>query len=243
MSCASIETTTLCPELESVTLGALTVWLCPKDAGPSAAQLEKDLPAAELAAAAAIRAPERHREFLVGRWLYHTLTKERAPLLKSEDGTPLWPAHLRGSITHKSGHVAFAFLGSHAALGVGIDLEDIGAMKTTFATKICRDDEAPLINGLAQDDEAARKEWLALMFSFKESLFKAHYPAGRTFFYFHDARISAIDPATRRIEAEIMCTTGPQTPSGHSIFGHYAIWEHLDRRFMLSAVVEAGTEG
>lgn len=110
-----------------------------------------------------------------------------------EDRAPLWPRDCVGSITHSHGWAA-AVVGrqSHYA-GLGLDVERI--MPDERALK--------LAHQILTANEQARfadqmthtpGEFLTLVFSLKESLFKALYPLTRKHFYFEHAELVDSNP-------------------------------------------------
>lgn len=105
-----------------------------------------------------------------------------------KDRSPVWPYGVVGSITHTEGFVSAAVAHAREIVGVGIDSEKIVSKKTFDSVK----------NHLTNDQELERvKEFyglsdcfaLTLIFSAKESIFKALYPLVKVRFYFKDAVI------------------------------------------------------
>lgn len=71
-------------------------------------------------------------------------------------------------------------------------------------------------------------EFVTLVFSLKESLFKALYPLVRRRFYFPDARLIAWDAREGSVTIELLKTLSSQWPAGSRLFGHVtAIDEYL----------------
>lgn len=148
--------------------------------------------------------PRRRREFESGRIAAReALAGCGGPLCaipQGERGEPLWPAGYRGSITHTKGLVAAAcmapenpvfvpaalngteVLHQKKILAVGIDLEGAGRKLSDAAWHhILSDDDAQHLAGV--DDFRLK----LVVFSAKESLYKALYPLCGEFFGFHDA--------------------------------------------------------
>ena len=225
------------PFVHSFDVGSQTVWLCPEGAEPSEDELAGALDPEEWALAAPIRAPRRRREVLIGRWLHHLISGSTEPLAKDDTGVPQWPQGFVGSISHKAGHVAYSFSRDQDLLGLGLDLEDVAQVKPSLAPRICRAQELALLEDLSHDSET-KQRCLALIFSFKEALFKAHYPHGRKFFYFGDAEVLKIDLIERTMVARLLVDTTPATLSGHKVQGAFMEWPHQERHFVLTAIVE-----
>ncbi len=106
-----------------------------------------------------------------------------APILPDARGTPLLPAQLTGSISHKRdlavGMVSFA---AHGTLGV--DLEDYGPPRLGIAEAVLRPEELAAIGSLPE-----ARRWIAILvrFSIKESIYKALDPHVRRYVGFHEA--------------------------------------------------------
>jgi len=114
---------------------------------------------------------------------------------------PLWPEHFVGSITHSDGYGAAVVASTADYRGIGIDCETY--VKPSTAADIRRmvltrhDEDTLRMTALA--DEVG----LTLIFSAKESIFKALYPLTRVFFDFHDVALTTIDIARRSFTFEL----------------------------------------
>ncbi len=104
-----------------------------------------------------------------------------------ENGEPLWPTGLNGSISH-SGHIAMAIVSENSL--VGIDYEAILDEKEAFDIKegIVNSVESSLLLNRGLPFPLA----LTLAFSAKESLFKALFPRVKAYMGFETTRVSAI---------------------------------------------------
>lgn len=144
---------------------------------------------------------KRKAEFLAGRWCADRAMQQLglAPVEigVGEHRAPLWPPQLKGSITHV-GPVADSVATACCALaqaencqGIGIDLENImtGSVAADTQAMLLADDEVALLASL-QEPWA---ELVTLVFSAKESLFKALYPSVGRYFDFLDAKLVALD--------------------------------------------------
>lgn len=111
---------------------------------------------------------------------------------------------------------------------MGIDAEDPGRMRGAFMPRLCAPVEAMLLNHWAADHDTDIVAVLTLAFSFKEALFKAHFPRGGRMFYFLDAEITSIEAHNdldHVFTARLQVDTTPTTPAGSVVTGH-ALW-HL----------------
>lgn len=149
-------------------------------------------PPAALAGAIA----KRRTEYLAGRvcaraGLRHALGQEAVPGIGA-DRAPRWPAGAVGAITHSRGRAA-ALVGDGADwLGLGLDAEHWLAPDRArrLAAQILTPAER---EALGEQDDNAFARRLTRVFSIKESLFKALYPATGVRFYFQDAEMVAED--------------------------------------------------
>ena len=138
--------------------------------------------------------PKRRAEFLAGR-----LAAGRALAAlgltglpdRNEDGSPLWPADVAGSITHGAGRAFCAVARTAHVRSLGIDVERVMGPETKveLRARICGDDEwAQLTRSLELPDH----ELLTFAFSAKESLYKCLYPLMGRFMDFSAARVTAV---------------------------------------------------
>lgn len=116
-----------------------------------------------------------------------------------------------------------------AFAGVGIDAELARKVRPEFEPKLASAAEGALLDRAAHELCVPRLQLLALLFSFKEALFKCHFPLGRRMFYFHDAELTVITDKT--VKARVLLDTGPLTPAGHETEGHY-VWKDTTQGLM-----------
>jgi len=197
--------------------GSLSIAWLPGDSVIDDDAVLKVLPEAEQKISQDMKAAKRRQEFIRGRWLYHHLSQKPEALLKSEAGAPMWPADIAGSITHKSGDVACCIKPRSEFSGLGIDLELNSKVKPEFIDRICAESEKKLIAKFEKLHPALNA--LAVIFSFKESIFKAVYPNGGIYFYFLDAEVIDFDPATATIKARLLKDVAPHVPKEFVISG------------------------
>ncbi|NUR63823.1 MAG: 4'-phosphopantetheinyl transferase superfamily protein [Catenulispora sp.] len=155
--------------------------------------------------AAIARAVEkRRREYITARHCAR-LAMARLGLPPVAIGTggnrePLWPAGVVGSMTHCDGYRAAAVARSVDVPGLGIDAEPHGALPTGVLDTIARPDEVPMLEALA----AARPQvwWDRLLFSAKESVYKAWYPVAERWLGFEEASLD-VEPGEVRDDGSI----------------------------------------
>ncbi|MEU4833469.1 4'-phosphopantetheinyl transferase superfamily protein [Streptosporangium sp. NPDC023615] len=106
-----------------------------------------------------------------------------APILPGERGAPGWPDGVAGAITHCAGYRAAAV--SLEALTVGIDAEPHEPLPEGVLRSISLDEERAELAGLG-----GGVQWERLLFSAKESVYKAWFPMARRWLGFEEARLS-----------------------------------------------------
>jgi 4'-phosphopantetheinyl transferase EntD len=97
------------------------------------------------------------------------------PLLRGSERQPLWPATLCGSITHCDGYCAAVVARTRDMRTIGIDAEPIRAFGDVVLDRIALAGERAWMSGAD-----ARAPWAVVLFSAKESVFKAWFPVFET---------------------------------------------------------------
>jgi len=170
--------------------------------------------------------PSRKKEFLLGRVcaskayeLHNGL--ELLTLPSAADRSPLWPKEVIGSISHNQYWVGAAVSSSQKLLGIGIDFEVIGRVKLEL-TRYIRSSKDLLAHQSLNSNEL-----LTLIFSAKESLYKALYPQVKCFFGFEAAAVTNIDMTKGIFQIDLIKDISPfYGPSGRFRFeGQFIIIE------------------
>jgi enterobactin synthetase component D len=135
---------------------------------------------------------KRQGEYLAGRLCARAALRQLCGQTlvpgRDEEGVPIWPEGVAGSITHGAGQAAAIVASAQQWLALGLDLEK--SLSAERAAKLAGEILTP-----AELQRAARlsaeqfARLVTLTFSLKESLFKALYPLVLTRFYFHDAEL------------------------------------------------------
>lgn len=108
-----------------------------------------------------------------------------APILRGPHREPLWPSGVVGSITHCEGYRAAAVALQRDMLTVGIDAEVHDALPSGVLEQVAVEQERAW---LAQ---APREiHWDRLLFSAKESVYKAWFPLTGRWLGFEDAYVT-----------------------------------------------------
>jgi 4'-phosphopantetheinyl transferase EntD len=163
--------------------------------------------------------PKRQKEFFYGRLCARSAM---APLRRdvSHIGTgpmrePLWPAGLIGSITHAADMAAAVVLpvslGYH---GVGIDIESILGGQGAQEVRAIVANEVELRYLAGFDDTLGANGPLTLLFSAKESFFKAVHGEVRRYFNFDAIELEHIDLSTQRMRFRVCEDLTPRLRPG-----------------------------
>ncbi|MEU3183394.1 4'-phosphopantetheinyl transferase superfamily protein [Streptomyces sp. NPDC006923] len=132
----------------------------------------------ERRAAAGFR-PRRAREFAAVRACARTallaLGEAPAPLPPGPKGAPRWPGGVVGSMTHCDGFRGAAVALSRDLLTVGIDAEPAVPLRPGLLEHICSGDRE-LLSVRALSARVPHVPWDKVLFSAKESVYKAWFP-------------------------------------------------------------------
>jgi 4'-phosphopantetheinyl transferase EntD len=162
---------------------------------------------------------KRRREFTAGRECARIalgkLGVVPVPILIGERGAPQWPPGIVGSITHCDGYRAAAAAHASDVAAIGMDAEPDDPLPRGVLDVISLPAERARLAALAGEGPAVC--WDRLLFSAKESVYKAWFPLTGRWLGFEDADVT-ITPAgtfTARLLAE------PQPPCTASFAGRW----------------------
>lgn len=172
----------------------------------------KLFPEEELALGRAVE--KRRREFttarLCARAALEQLGFSAAPIPTGDRGEPQWPAGVVGSITHCEGYRACAVARSGQITTVGIDAERNAPLPDGLLGDIARPEEVPSLHRLELDSPGVH--WDRLLFSAKESVYKAWFPLAKRWLGFEDAVI-VFGPSRGTFTARLL-VAGPTLADG-----------------------------
>jgi 4'-phosphopantetheinyl transferase EntD len=94
-------------------------------------------------------------------------------ILRGDSGEPLWPQDIVGSITHTYEYCAAVVASANEIRKLGIDAELHRGLKEGVLDIIANADEVQMIRHLPEG-----VHWDAVLFSAKESIYKAWFPSG-----------------------------------------------------------------
>ncbi len=115
-----------------------------------------------------------------------------APILPGPRRAPVWPAGVVGSMTHCDGYRAAAVARDTDVYAIGIDAEPHQPLPGGVLTAVTGDGERAMIQDLAGTGTGTH--WDRLIFSAKESVYKAWFPLAGRWLGFEQAEVTP-DPA------------------------------------------------
>jgi 4'-phosphopantetheinyl transferase EntD len=152
---------------------------------------------------------QRRHEFALGRACARAALTQlgylRQPIRRGKTREPIWPPGIVGSITHCKGYCAAAVARAEECGTLGIDAELNERLPEGSLSLIANAEELTMLSHLR--DSAIC--WDRLLFSAKESLYKAWYPIERVWLGFEDACIKFV-PETREFTANVLSQPAPQ---------------------------------
>jgi 4'-phosphopantetheinyl transferase EntD len=164
---------------------------------------------------------KRRREFTAGRTCARRALERLGwpgfAVVAGPKREPLWPPGVVGAITHCAGYCAAAVARAADVRSLGIDAELRGPLPRGVAEMVCT--EAELRETAAMPGD----HWGVLIFSAKESIYKAWFPVAQRWLDYKDAELT-IDPEAGRFSARILL------PVEAGVFP----WNPLEGRFALS---------
>ena len=157
------------------------------------------------------------REFTTGRECARIalgkLGVEPGPILVGERGAPLWPPGIVGSITHCDGYRAAVVARTSDVTAIGLDAEPNGPLPAGVLEVVSlaaeRDRLAALADLAAEWPGQPGVCWDRLLFSAKESVYKAWFPLTGTWLGFEDADVTIEPDGTFTVH---LVTPAPPSP-------------------------------
>lgn len=167
--------------------------------------------------------PNRVREFAAGRACARralgALGFPETAILRGPNREPQWPEGIVGSITHCTGYRAAAVARDREFLTLGIDAEPHHKLPAGIAERVLDDTErawlATAPGGI---------HWDRVIFSAKESVYKAWFPLARAWLGFDDATVS-VAPATATFRAQLKVS--PPAALGAALCGRFLVQDGL----------------
>jgi 4'-phosphopantetheinyl transferase EntD len=181
---------------------------------------------------------KRRREFTTARSCARTalaaLGVGPAPILPGERGAPQWPPGIVGSITHCAGYRAAAVARAGDVLTIGLDAEPDEVLPPDVLETVSLPGERARLRDLAA--AAPGTCWDRLLFSAKESVYKAWFPLARRWLGFEEADIT-VNAADGTFEARLL-VVGPMA-GGSPLTGFTGRWLARDGLVLTAITVPA----
>jgi enterobactin synthetase component D len=152
---------------------------------------------------------------------------------------PLWPAGFLGSITHSGLYAAAIACPAQGIAGIGIDIETIikGEARQAMMDMVVNAEEAEYLRRMA--GTVSFDSLLTLVFSAKESFFKAAFPQVKAYFDFDAVKVFEIDLQQRIVRFSCTQTLSPGLWQGQV---HQAHFDFIGDTSLFSAVLLKDTK-
>jgi 4'-phosphopantetheinyl transferase EntD len=166
--------------------------------------------------------PTRRKEFSLGRRCARAALSQfgipPCPIPANADRTPGWPASVVGSITHSGDYCGAAVAFETDFLGLGIDAEQVARVEPRLWQTFGSADELAYVLALPEE---CRQAAAAIMFSAKESFFKAQYGITGKWIGFEAATVEILP---ERLRFRVHPLDPPRTLGPYALFeGSYLL--------------------
>jgi len=158
------------------------------------------------------------------------------PILPGLRGAPGWPDGVVGSMTHCAGYRAAAVARHRLAASIGIDAEPHAPLPDGVLDAIARPEEHGRLAVLAA--RAPGVHWDRLLFSMKESVYKAWFPLTSRWLDFDEASVT-MDPEAATFTARLQ-VPGPVL-DGRELTGFSGRFAVSDSLVLTAIAVPAGS--
>lgn len=166
---------------------------------------------------------KRRREFTTARGCAREALSQLglppAAIPNGERGEPCWPAGVVGSITHCDGYRACAIARSADTLTIGIDAELHAELPEGVLSDIAGTRELSWLSERRRD--MPHVHWDRLLFSAKESIYKAWFPLAKRWLGFEDVVVT-LDTSAETFAARLL-VPGPLL-GGQRLTGFSGRW-------------------
>ena len=180
----------------------------------------------------------RRREFVTARNCARTALAELgvtpAPVLRGERGEPRWPPGFVGSITHCAGYRAAAVARARDVRSIGVDASPAEPLPDGVLRIVSVPGERERLSRLTAAVPATR--WDRLLFSAKESVYKAWFPLTGRWLGFEDVDLS-LDPGGT-FAARLL--TDAAQAGGFPLTGFAGRWLASDGLIVTAVIVPVG---
>ena len=181
--------------------------------------------------------PKRQAQFLAGRIAANmALSSDQANTLKNQVGIgysrqPIWPENFIGSISH-SGETSIACISQppQTCAGLGVDIQEtiLPDLQSQITSTILTHKDTLLFQH--RKSELAESVLFTLMFSAKESFFKAAFNSVGEYFDFTDASIIGLDTENQQLTLKTNRSLSADLPAGFETIISYTTIESPNTR-------------
>lgn len=179
---------------------------------------------------------KRRREFTTARACARAglarLGVPAVPILPGPRGEPQWPPGIVGSMTHCSGYRASAVARAEDMVTLGLDAEPDDRLPDRVLDAIATADEQEALDALTS--ATAGPSWDRLLFSAKESVYKAWFPLTGRWLGFKEAAVT-ISPSAGTFHARLL-VEGPVL-AGRRLTGFTGRWLARDGLILTAIAV------
>ena len=181
-------------------------------------------PMAAEAALIARAVDKRRREFVTtrncAREALSRLGVEPVPILRGDNGEPLWPRQIVGSLTHCDGYRAAVAGYAMQVRSLGIDAEPHEPLPEGVLEHVSIEPEREVLASRNAD-----LHWDRLLFCAKEATYKAWFPLAKRWLGFEDAHITFEQTAegTGTFRTELL-VDGATVDGGQPLLGFDGRW-------------------
>ncbi len=188
--------------------GVLAAYHLPDHADPVPEEILAELLPAEQEHARTLRG-FRQVQFVGGRLALHDAIRAvgapERPVLPDARGAPKLVPGWAVSVSHKRTLAVGMVARGHDGT-LGVDIEDRSPERTHLADRLLRPSELEALQALPED---RRWPWLVLVFSLKESVYKALDPYVQRYVGFHEAEVDLLLDGQARVSLHLDPAEGP----------------------------------
>jgi enterobactin synthetase component D len=168
---------------------------------------------------------KRQQEFIAGRICARQALERMGiatgPLRRLPDGSIAWPDGVIGAVSHSEIWCGAALVRRTAAAGIGLDIETVARVKENLWRRILTLEERVWLEG---HTAAETRQWVALIFSAKEALYKCIAPLLERRVGFMDAVIIP-DPLHGCFAVRLNEPVAAQLPRGLRLEGRFFFFD------------------
>lgn len=217
--------------------------ILPRSAAVAATRGDRDggvlFPEEEAAVGDAVE--KRRREFVTARACARSALAQLGlapgPISSGPRGEPRWPEGIVGSITHCDGYRACAVARDADLVAIGIDAERNEPLPEGLLGDVALPEERAMLRTLAREEPEVC--WDRLLFSAKETVYKAWYPLAGRWLGFEDA-VLTLDRSSKTYSVRLL-VPGPVL-GGRELTGFAGRWTVGDG-LVLTAIALAPRSG